>query len=403
MMAHEIITELKRPGTFKEAALLIACSTGDIERVRAIAQEYAAEKKSLPLHRMMVVALDNSQDTIAKFCLDKGADVNHAEPRYAAWLGRSADLFKVVFPYNIFQLDNEPHYIHQLLKDALKPQDIFLLDDLPAVKIRTPDIEELAKFLIAQGAEVNQKVIQIALTNDSIGALKLLLSHLRAPLDESILREIYGLSPSINNYEQFSLVLKRIPRGKISPYTAGLYVSHGTQFIDQLLSRGVSLTGSGALHRAASSHLDIGIITYLLDHGLSVNEKLEYVVDREDRGHHPMAQYYPLHYAVSSRNPEAVRLLLQRGADPFLRNQKGQTAFEIQPFGRVSTARSTISEEERKADETFVKAEEELVQVHTVLMKHCGFSDGDPRKAELRARFDKVEESMRALQRWDKS
>jgi hypothetical protein len=402
MMVHEIITELQRPGTFKEAALLIACSTGDIQRVQAISQEYAAEKKSLPLHRMIVVALDNSQDTIAKFCLDKGADVNHAETRYAAWLGRSADLFKVVFPYNIFQLDKESHHIHQLLKDALKPQNVFVLDGLPVEKIRAPDIEELAKFLIAQGAEVNQEVIKIALTNDSIGVLKLLLSHLGAPLDESILREIYD-KPSINNYEQFSLVLKHIPRGKISPLTAGLYVSLGTQFIDQLLSRGVTLTGSGALHRAVSSHLDIGIIAYLLDHGLSVKEKLEYVVDREGRAHHPMAQYYPLHYAVSSRNPEAVRLLLQRGADPFLRNQKGQTAFEIPPYGRVSLARSPISEEERKADERLLGEQEQLVQVHTVLMEHCGFSDGDPKKAELRARFDKVEESMKAMQRWDES
>jgi hypothetical protein len=402
-MVHEIITELKRPGTFKEAALLIACSTGDIEKVQAIAQEYAAEKKSLPLHRMIVVALDNSQDRIAKFCLDKGADVNHAETRYAAWLGRSADLFKVVFPYNIFQLDKEPHYIHQLLKDALKPQNVFLLDGLPVKKTRTPDIEELAKFLIAQGAEVNQEVIKIASTNDSIGFLKLLLSHLHAPLDESILREIYD-TPSIKNYEKFSLVLKHIPRGKIRPLTAGLYVSLGTQFIDQLLSRGVTLTGSGALHRAVVyPDRDIGIITYLLDHGLSVNEKLEYLVDREDRGHHPIAQYYPLHYAVSSRNPEAVRLLLQRGADPFLRNQKGQTAFEMQAIGRVFLARSPISEEERKADENFLKAEEELVQVHTVLMEHCGFSDGDPKKAELRARFDKVEESMKAMQRRDES
>jgi hypothetical protein len=130
---------------------------------------------------------------------------------------------------------------------------------------------------------------------------------------------------------------------------------------------------------------------------------LEYLVDREDRGHHPIAQYYPLHYAVSSRNPEAVRLLLQRGADPFLRNQKGQTAFEMQAIGRVFLARSPISEEERKADENFLKAEEELVQVHTVLMEHCGFSDGDPKKAELRARFDKVEESMKAMQRRDES
>jgi hypothetical protein len=402
MMAHEIITELKKPGTFKEAALLIACSTGDIERAQAIAQEYAAEKKSLPLHRMMVVALDNSQDTTAKFCLDKGVDVNHAEIRYAAWLGRSADLFKVVFPYNIFQLDKEPHYIHQLLKDALTPQHISLLDGLPAVKIRTPDIEELAKFLIAQGAEVDQSVIQIALKNDSIGALELLLSHLRVPLNASILSDIYGLFPSIHKYEQFSLVLKHIPRGKISPYIAGLY-AYRIQFIDQLLSRGVSLTGSGALHRAANVHLDIGIITYLLDHGLSVNEKVAFEVDKEDRGNNPVLQYYPLHYAVSSRNAEAVRLLLKRGADPFLRNQKGQTAFEMRAFGRVSTASRTISEEERKADEMFVKAEEELVQVHAVLMEHCGFSDGDPRKAELRARFDKDEESMRALQRWDKS
>jgi hypothetical protein len=351
---------------------------------------------------MMVVALDNSQAAIAKFCLEKGANVNHAETRYAAWLGRSADLFKIVFRYNIFQLDKEPYYIHQLLKDALKPQDLFLLDGLPVKKIRTPDIEKLAKFLIAQGAEVNEKVIKMALKNDSIGVLKLLLSHHHGPLDEFILTEIHD-TPTVNNCEQFSLVLKRIPRGKISPYTVGLYVYRGTKFIDQLLSRGVTLTGSAALHRAVSSHLDIGIIVYLLDHGLSVNEKTEYRVDMVDWAHNPVAQYYPLHYAVFWRNPEAVRLLLQRGADPFLRNQKGQTAFEIPPYGRVSLAQSPISEEERKADKNFMKEQEELVQVHTMLMDHCGFSDGDPKKAELKARFDKVEEGMKMWQRREKS
>jgi hypothetical protein len=41
--------------------------------------------------------------------------------------------------------------------------------------------------------------------------------------------------------------------------------------------------------------------------------------------------------------------------------------------------------------------------VHILLMDHCGFNDGDPKKAELKARFDKVEEGMKIWQRREKS
>jgi hypothetical protein len=133
---------------------------------------------------------------------------------------------------------------------------------LPVEKTRTLDIEDLVEFLIAQGAEVTQEVIKIALTNDSTGLLKLPLSRLRAPLGESILRGIYDTT-TIYNYEKFSLVLEQILRRTISPFTAGLYVYRGTQFLDQLVSRGPTLTSSGALHRAADAHLDF-ISTQLL-------------------------------------------------------------------------------------------------------------------------------------------
>jgi hypothetical protein len=102
---------------------------------------------------------------------------------------------------------------------------------------------------------------------------------------------------------------------------------------------------------------------------------------------------------VSSRNPEAVRLLLERGADPFLRNEKGQTAFEVPAYGRVFLARNPISEEERKADQGFVKAHEQLVQVHNILMERCGLRDRDPKRAELREQFDQREEIMKKMQR----
>jgi hypothetical protein len=127
-MTHKTITEPKNPGTFQEAALLIACSTSGIAKVQEIAQEYAAEEKILPLPRMIVVTLDNSQAVTTQFCFDKSAVVDHVGNRYAAWLGRSADLFKNLFRYNIFQLDKEPRYTHRLLIDAVRLQHVFLED-----------------------------------------------------------------------------------------------------------------------------------------------------------------------------------------------------------------------------------------------------------------------------------
>jgi hypothetical protein len=49
-----------------------------------MSQEYESEKKALPLHRMIIIAMDNSQATITQFCLRKGAIVGDNETRYAA-------------------------------------------------------------------------------------------------------------------------------------------------------------------------------------------------------------------------------------------------------------------------------------------------------------------------------
>ena len=93
---------------------------------------------------------------------------------------------------------------------------------------------------------------------------------------------------------------------------------------DLLVERGAKLENCIALHYAAgSSRTDlerISMMTHLIDLGFDANE-LDDIAGAYKRG-------TPLHYAVRSKKLESIRFLLERGADPHLQNQWGETAAE---------------------------------------------------------------------------
>jgi hypothetical protein len=85
----------------------------------------------------------------------------------------------------------------------------------------------------------------------------------------------------------------------------------------QLIKRGadVNKTGWTALHYAASS-AQLAIISLLIEHSA-------YIAAESPNG------TTPLMMAAMYGSPEAVKLLLQEGADPQLKNQQGLTALQF--------------------------------------------------------------------------
>jgi hypothetical protein len=418
-MTSEIIAELRAPGSNQEAALLISCSIGDIDAVKRISKEYEAEKKALPLHRMITIAMENSQATITQFCLCKGAIVGDSETRYAAWLGRSAELFELLFPHNIFRLDQEPQYIHQLLKDSVTREKVLPKTGRPFRKVRVPpDTETLVKFLVGQGAEIDADTISRAADHVSLDTLRFLLAQFHGSLTEYVLKDIlHGYSAihcyavrespswldgpalwSPDQYEHFSLLVDRIPPGQISSSTVGDAIFDGPQFVDLLLSRGATLAGSSALHLAAI-YGRATMIPYLIDHGLSVNEILDHTIDQEDRHHNPTRQWYPLHYAIGNGKPEAVRVLLEHGADPWLINSIGQTAFEVLAQSLMvfkenyrvilgAEASEICKTEAMKA--SYATRQDQLGQIQRALMEYSRLAKEDPQMQKVRERFEMI-------------
>lgn len=74
-------------------------------------------------------------------------------------------------------------------------------------------------------------------------------------------------------------------------------------------------SGGTALH-AAMFQKNIKIVEMLIDYGLDVNAI------------GPKNGYTPLHDAVWGDNPAAAKLLLEKGADPSIKNKEGQTPLE---------------------------------------------------------------------------
>lgn len=97
-----------------------------------------------------------------------------------------------------------------------------------------------------------------------------------------------------------------------------------------LLKHGVSLQHSGALATAAK-YGRTDLVDWLLDQGADVND----VVTNAALTTHPCkGQPWPaLYAAIENGQAEVAQVLLARGADPRLLDEKGRTAFAVAETG----------------------------------------------------------------------
>ena len=106
-----------------------------------------------------------------------------------------------------------------------------------------------------------------------------------------------------------------------------------------LLTRGAdylleSTTGWTCLHAAASSNNDRAVKA-ILSHGNVEKPRLVNMTDKNKRT--------ALHIAAFMSNEEMVRILLQYGADPELKDLKGSTAYTLAAKAGRKTAKETLT------------------------------------------------------------
>lgn len=101
-----------------------------------------------------------------------------------------------------------------------------------------------------------------------------------------------------------------------------------------LFDRGGDLKQGQLLHHAVlrEGPDDLELVGLLLDIGLPINEIQYQNCPQTFEECYAFALGTPLHYAAEKGKPELVSLLLQRGADPSLKNTKGRTGLETAIF-----------------------------------------------------------------------
>jgi ankyrin repeat protein len=120
----------------------------------------------------------------------------------------------------------------------------------------------------------------------------------------------HGADPNANTVSLTHSALD-IAAMHATPEIAGLLLEHGAQ-----------LKGSHALKRA-TYYGRLDMMTYLLAQGADINDipESEYVADAERQAGMGTA----LHEAVKNGQADAARLLLEKGANPDLKNSLGRT------------------------------------------------------------------------------
>lgn len=123
------------------------------------------------------------------------------------------------------------------------------------------------------------------------------------------------------------------------PLHAAVYHDESVEEIEQALKKHPEAVnqldhlGHTPLHIAAANHVDIELLEYLINKGAQVNAINPVGIEKEryqsDKTEVMEKGWSALHYAVAAGDDEAANVLLQRGAEPFLKDDRGNTPLHV--------------------------------------------------------------------------
>ena len=267
-LAGRLLAELETADSDAHAGLIIAANKGDLTELKRLVTCLKPADAALAqpaIQDALLAAVCRSRADSVAYLLSQGGELSTAV-KLQAWHARTAELWEVLWPYNIFGVREHPEYLSDLLEDSVHTGSHHHGENLSS----KPEGLKLARFLISQGAHPN--------------------------------------TPSIAQAAECQSVA----------------------FMDLLLRHGGSLSDTGALHHAAL-HGRNDMINYLLDIGVDVNEYCDHDLLGDIREPEPSCGY-AVFYACYARKASTVKLLLERGADPY-RKVNGGTVFEMERAG----------------------------------------------------------------------
>ncbi|KAI0118262.1 ankyrin repeat-containing domain protein [Nemania sp. FL0031] len=171
------------------------------------------------------------------------------------------------------------------------------------------------QVLLERGADHKKApgVMEQATATNKIDSVKVLL---KAGVDPNSKKDgiFTPLCTSIrdNRHDIFNLLLshKADPNVPASEYPCFKCVTHNRlHFLPPLVAAGGNLHNPKGIAETAVQHLNMEALTWLLDNGVSPNDK------------EPDTKATPLTTAISQNRPDFVELLLARGANPNIRGQ----------------------------------------------------------------------------------
>ena len=188
----------------------------------------------------------------------------------------------------------------------------------------------IVSLLLSKGAEHNRDTLRAAIASNSIPVFQSLLD---AGWDPSFGLGHSGTALTRAIIEDKPELVTFLLKHGADPYDTSRSLSalaqaaahSSTNVAGILLDHGVQLNQSGALETAAY-HGQLDTLGFFLDRGADINE----ITDNDWTGpsEREAGLGTALHVAATRGQKEAVTLLLERGADPSLKDTKGKTVLQ---------------------------------------------------------------------------
>lgn len=279
---------------YGNSALISAAEGGHIEIVKALLKAKASVNHKSRNHNTAVSkAVVQGYNDILRLLLDHGANADILEfPfKFAAEKG-NVEAVRMMFKHGVDNRTRDEALIETAGGDASEAH-----------------VNEVVRFLLAQGADVNAK---------KSGCTALAMAAARTER-ATIVRTLLDAGADINSKSTCTIHLRT--RKGWTPLMFALSdvdSPHRMAVVNLLLARGAdpnlaSEDGVTSL-MVAAEFKDINMMRNLLDRGMDPNRA-------DNKGETAL-----MNAAGSEDNIEAVRLLLDRGADPNLADKSGKTA-----------------------------------------------------------------------------